>query len=170
MNIRRFRLPHWPLAALGLAAIAVAHGQVVPTTPSKFTTRTIGGGGGNGSATVGLAPAPSQAKIVRTVTYIALGESRQWKSTDGKTLVGRLIAFEDLVVESKIEGNAKPTPAAPPPMPEKPTVVREGKARLLVDNKPYEVPLDRLVEEDRQVISSVRDAAAGKKAATAGKN
>lgn len=147
---------------LALAA-AAARAQVVPATPGKFTTRTISGGGSTATASVGFVAPARPPTTVRTTTYIALGESRQWKSTDGKSLLGKLIAFEDLVVETKIESGAKPAPAPPPALPDHPTVVRDGKARLLIDTKPFEVPLERLSDEDRKLVEGIRDAVASKK-------
>ena len=142
---------------LALASAGTARSQVVPATPKKFATRSISGGGSTGSASVGLT-APKPQTTVRTTTYIALGDARQWKSTDGKSLLGKLIAFEDLVVETKLENGAKSAPAPPPAMPDKPTVVRDGKARLLIDTRPFEVPLDRLSDEDRKLVEGIQNA------------
>jgi hypothetical protein len=161
MNPRSFRILIEFALLIAVAPAGKIMGQVVPTTPTKFGTRTISGGGSTGSASVGLAPTKPQT-TVRTTTYIALGEARQWKSTDGKSLLGKLIAFEDMVVETKVENGAKPAPAPAPAMPDKPTVVRKGKARLLVDNKPFEVPLERLSEDDRKLVEGIQEAVAAK--------
>jgi hypothetical protein len=40
------------------------------------------------------------------------------------------IAFEDLVIETNPMANAKPAPAAPPAMPDKPTVIRDAHLRF----------------------------------------
>ena len=136
-----------------------AWGQSVPALPKKMENRTINGGG---TASVGVVPVKPQS-TVRTVTYIALGDVRQWKSSDGRTILGKLIAFEDLVVEIKAEPGTQPAPAAPPTLPAHPTVVREGTARLLVDKKPFVVALDRLSEEDQKLIGTISAALAAKK-------
>ena len=47
---------------------------------------------------------------------------------------------------------AAPDKNAAPAMPAKITVVRDGKARLLVNSKPYEVALDRLGEDEQNFI------------------
>jgi hypothetical protein len=157
--MKALRLPRQlgVILLLALASSRDAGGQVVPATPKKFATRSVSGGGGTGTASVGvLAPKPQPP--VRTKTYIALGDARQWKSTDGKSLLGKLIAFEDFVEETKIDGASKAAPVAPPAMPDRPTVVRDGKARLLIDNKPFEVALDRLCDEDRKLVEGIRDA------------
>ena len=138
-----------------------AHGQVAPATPKDFTSRIVGGG----TSTVGVMhPPQSQERIMRTVSHFIVGESRQWKSNDGKTLLGKLIAFEDVTVETKIAADAKPEPE-PPPMPEKLTVVKDAKARLMVDNKIYEVPLERLSEDDQKFINAIKAAIDAKAAA-----
>ena len=56
------------------------------------------------------------------------------------------------------EGNA-----APLAVPKNPTVVREGKARVLVNAKPFEIALDRLGAEERKFIEETRSALAAKK-------
>jgi hypothetical protein len=129
-------------AALGLA-------QGVPATPRKFATRSIGGHTVTGGATV--EPGKGAAKV-RHITYGVLSESRNWTSTEGKVLVGRLIAFEDMVVEFPKGAEAPPAPLPPA----HPTVLRDGKVRLLVNQKACEVLLERLVQADRDFIEQVR--------------
>lgn len=136
-----------------------ASAQVVPTTPTKFDMRRLGDASSS-SAGVSATPKPPQTTY-REVTYISLSPLRQWKSTDGKSLLGKLIAFEDFVVTTT---GAEPDPkAAAPQMPAKPTVVRDGKARLLIESKAFEVPLERLGEEERKFIEQLQTAIAGKK-------
>ena len=144
------------LPAVVLFAIAGSlplRAQAVPSTPTKFDTRGIsdtakGGGGG-----VGFTAAKPQT-TVRTITHIVLGEPRQWKMSDGKSYIGKLIAFEDIVVV----GNA-PAPAVP----KNPTVVRDGKARLFVNAKAYEVPLQNFGADERKFIEDTRAAVEAKK-------
>jgi hypothetical protein len=182
MKPRRLRAFLVLPAALLCAATGIADtpkpstGPVVPATPTNFTNTTnringtgsgtLGVSGSGGSFGINPQTKPAE-KTVRTTTYIALGESRQWKSADGKTLIGKLIAFEDLTVEVKLAPGQQPQPAAPPVMPDKPTVVREGKARLLIDSKPFEVALDRLSEEDRKLVEGIKAAVDAKPAAKA---
>ena len=136
-----------------------ASAQVVPTTPTKFDMRRLGDASSS-SAGVSATPKPPQTTY-REVTYISLSPLRQWKSTDGKSLLGKLIAFEDFVVTTT---GAAPDPKAPSPqMPTNPTVVRDGKARLLIESKAFEVPLERLGEEERKFIEQLRSAIAAKK-------
>jgi hypothetical protein len=148
------------VSALLLLGTASATAQVViPATPKKFTKRVEGGG--SASLGPGLAPsAPVPPPVTRTTTYFTLSDSRQWTSTDGKPLLAKLVAFEDIVIE--MQGNQ--APASPPSMPANPTVVRDGKARLLSGNKAYEVPLDRLSQPDRDFIEGIRSAVVAKQA------
>lgn len=161
MKTRSHSVPFLLLAMLAFAAAQPGWSQVIPTTPTKFTTRELGNRG-NSNSSVGFTPAKPQT-TTRTITHIVLGTPRQWKMTDGKFFVGKLIAFEDLVVETKVENGVAPAPAAPPVAPEKPTVVREGKARFYVDAKSYEVLLTLLGEDERKTIEQIRAAIAAKK-------
>lgn len=117
-----------------------------PSDPQRFTTRTTGG-----IASGGTSVAPPSPPKVRTTTHLVLTESRPWTNTEGKALVGRLIAFEDLVTE--VEPGA--APAKPPIPPEHPTVVKGGRVRLLVGAKACEILLDRLSVDDRKVVDEV---------------
>lgn len=143
---------------LGLALVAcvplTASGQVVPATPRKFATRGIEGGG-SASAGLDAKPAPPPQKIIKEIVYVVLSQNRNFKSTDGKTLIGRVIAFDPAPDASgKVPTPVDPAKAGPDAP--KPIVVKDGKVRLLVDKKPYEVPLDRLVEEDRQFVDELK--------------
>lgn len=134
---------------LMLASFSTATAQVVPTTPGRFKLKPFGETGSTSGVTT--MPKPVETTY-RQITYIALSQPRQWKSTDGKSLLGKLIAFEDIVVESK---KAAPDAKAEPAMPGRITVVRDGKARLLVNSKPYEVSLDRLGEDERNFVKAI---------------
>lgn len=149
------------LAALSLQSL---HAQVVPTTPTKFTKRNVGNmTDSGGSANIGLSPNTAQPKpTVREISYIALSDSRQWTSSDGKTLVGKLIAFEQ-TEQVLATGQSTANPTAPV-LPTRPTLIRQGNVRLLVQQKAFELPLDRLSQPDRDFIQNL-DSAIEKKAA-----
>ena len=139
------------LAAIMAATTATtAHAQVVPTTPKSFQKRGVGDA--FNTANVNVTPAPTPPTIIRTVTYYSLSDSRQWNSADGKALVGKLIAFEEHVVET-VKGAPEPPTPAPTALPSPPTVIRDGKVRLLVNNQPYELPLTRLSKDDQEFIN-----------------
>jgi hypothetical protein len=133
------------------------HAQVVPTTPKKFTTRSTGSQTNLENRGVSVSTPAPPPPVTTTVTYVTLSPARQWISSDGKSLLGKLLAFEDFRVQTTGK-----TTAPLPEMPKNPTVVRDGKARLLVDGKPFEVALDRLSEADRQFIEGIRVAVAKK--------
>lgn len=138
-------------AVILLASPLAAISQVVPTTPTKFSTRGVGNSADSGS--VGVATVKPQV-TTRQITHIVLGEPRQWKMIDGKSFIGKLIAFEDIVVEAQ-----KGAPAVPA----KPTLVRNGNARFLVNSKAYELPMARLGADEQKFIEETRTAIAAKK-------
>ena len=140
----------WLTFLLAAVSGTAAYSQVVPTTPNSFKIR--GSGGGSDTASAHVTPPPPAPTIIRTVTYYSLSDSRQWTSTDGKALVGKLIAFEEHVVET-VKGTPEALSPAPTALPSPPTVIRDGKVRLLVNNLPYELPLTRLTKEDQEFIN-----------------
>lgn len=125
-------------------------GQVVPAHPTKFETRDIGDASSSGIQVI--PPGGIEPKKARYVTHIVLSVSRQWMSADGKLVEGKLIAFEDLAVEA--EAGAAP-PANPAP-PAHPTVVRDGKVRLLIKQKPIELAITRLSAGDQEFIQQTQ--------------
>ena len=148
------------LLCLGALALPV-RAQVVPATPTKFGKRDVGSGAASstsvsntGSATAGVSQPKTEA-LVRTTTYIAVSPSRQWTSNDGRPLLAKLIGFEDVVTEVP-KSDAAALNAKPVMPPGKPTVLRDGKVRLLVDHKPVEVPLDRLSAADQEFVNSIK--------------
>lgn len=163
MNASPFRVCLFMLALLPLTAGAQI---VIPATPKGFTKRGTSSTTTNGgSISLGPgSPSSSSPAKVRYVMHVALSESRQWQSSDGRSLLGSLIAFEDVVAETE-----KGAPAPPFTRPAIVTVVKDNKARLLVDKKPYELPLDRLSQADRDFVEKVRDQMSRKAAAPAPK-
>lgn len=125
--------------------------------PKKYTKREVGGAVAEPGAVV---KEPGDSGRARYITHIILYDVRFWTSVEGKPLAGKLIAFEDLVVEVPAGTSAPEIPPAPP----KPTLVRDGKIRLLVERKPVEVPLAKLSWQDREFIDGIQ-AALDKKAA-----
>ena len=126
--------------------------QVTPAHPNRFTNRTTGGGTTGG---VEVLPRDGGApKTVRYVTHIVLSTNRYWTSPEGKIVEGKLIAFEDMVTEAPKGAEPPPNPAPP----ESPTVVRDGKIRLLVKNKPMLAALSRFSAADQEFVEQVRKA------------
>jgi hypothetical protein len=133
-----------------ISGLALA--QVTPAHPDRFTNRPTGGVSTGG---VEVLPKDGGApKTARYLTHIVLSTNRFWTSPDGKLVEGKLIAFEDMITEA-------PQGAAPPPdpsPPETPTVVRDGKIRLLIRNKPVLVMLSRFSAGDQEFVEQVRKA------------
>jgi hypothetical protein len=133
---------------LWMGLVTCLHAQT-PKTPTAFVPRNI-----DGSQDIQPNIAPSRTKdeiITRAVTHVVLGDQRQWASADGRTIEAKLIAFEDLVMESK-KGVA---PAMPDP-PKYPTVVRDGNIRLSVNQKPVVISLSKLSAADQDYIEKIR--------------
>lgn len=132
------------------SALAQIPANPLVKPPARNPANDLSKGGFNGGD-VGATVRPSQVKpAVQQTTYITLGESRQWTSVEGKIIVGKLIAFEQSIQKSADEN-------APPPDAARITVVRDGKARLLVKSKPVELSLERLSEPDRVFIEKIRE-------------
>ncbi|MES2469866.1 MAG: hypothetical protein V4675_21375 [Verrucomicrobiota bacterium] len=135
-------------SALLLALPAAALAQVVPTTPTKFSAKPVGAA----TATTGAAiNPPSTAPTVKHITYLTLSPLRQWTSTDGKTLMGKLIAWEETVTTGP-----SPQSASAPPVTTRPTVLKNNQVRLLIDHKAYPVPLERLDPDARKFIAELQ--------------
>ncbi len=146
-----------PSIVFGLLATLPLAAQVgVPATPKKFDTTRIGETtAASGGTSINNSTPTRPQTTVRTVTHIVLGEPRQWKMANGQSFIGKLIAFEDIVIEG--------TASAPMNVPKKPTVVRNASARFYVNSKSYEVALDKLGAEERKFIEDTAAAIAAKK-------
>lgn len=118
-------------------------------TAGAFEPRKIDGGH---SMNPSITPADSKnSTVTRTVTYCVLAAERAWTSTDDKKMQAKLIAFEDLTVEVKDGAVVKAAEA-----PAHPTVVQNEKVRFLINRKPVELPLSRLVQADQDFIEKIR--------------
>ena len=148
----------FPAAAFLLAFPGAALAQVVPTTPTKFSIKPVGSPTASTGATINRNPATTSSSI-RQVIYLTLTPLRQWNSTDGKSLMGKLIAWEETFTTTK--GSTAPTPPSSP-IATKPTVLKDNKVRFLIDQKSYEVPLDRLAAEEQKFIKDLQTAIAAK--------
>ena len=147
-------------ACLGLLGLYPVSAQFdIPgnpmVAPKKSSMRPVGGGVNTGAV---VEPGKTAVPKVRYTTHIVLYDYRMWSNTEGKPLEAGLIAFEDLVVEVP-KGSAEPVMPDPPA---NPTLIRDGKIRLLVKKKPVEVALDRLSQADREFIDQMKAALAKK--------
>lgn len=147
------------LLVLLAATVSLSAQVVLPTTGKKFETRTINGSSGSGGVSINNTTKPAAPTKTKLTSYFMLGEPRQWKSTDGRSLLGTIITFEESVIEFDAANPAAAREAvekAPPAkLPEKPTLIRDGKVRLLVNKKPVEVPLDLLSDADRTYVNDL---------------
>lgn len=142
-----------------LSAQAVTPIPVTPTTPQSFKIKPVGE-----SASAGATVAPSAVPAVKQTTYVTLGSPRQWKSADGNSRIGTLIAWEQSVLTIPVTDKNNPAAgkATPPSIAGKPTIVRDGKIRLLIERKAYEVPLDRLGSDEQDYIQKFQTSLAAK--------
>lgn len=131
---------------------------MVPTTPTKFSIKPVGNPTASTGATINRTPATTSSSI-RQVIYLTLSPLRQWNSADGKSLMGKLIAWEETVTTTT--GTTAPTPPSAP-IATKPTILKDNKVRFLIDQKSYEVPLDRLAAEEQKFIKDLQKAIAAK--------
>jgi hypothetical protein len=140
----------WSVLPLSIAAV---HAQVVvPATPGKFMPRPVGD---SVSGNVQVLPKDgAEGDKVRYTSHVVLSESRYWTSAEGKPLEAKLIAFEDMTVETA-KGAAEPVAPVPPAHP---TVIRDGKVRLLAGKTAYILSLDRLSRQDREFIQDIQAA------------
>ena len=74
-----------------------------------------------------------------------LSELREWQNASGRKLQGKLVSFEDQPDGAKA-----------------PTLVRDGKVRLLVGTKTYALPVNSLVEGDQEFVKKLGADLAGK--------
>lgn len=148
----------FPLLAVLTAYALPVVGQVVPATPSQFGKRSTGAvSESGGSSSIGLRSGGAQPQpSVRQISYIALSDSRQFTSTEGRTLIGKLIAWEQS--EQQLAPGQDPTLQPAPSLPAKPTLLRDDKVRLLIQQKPFEVALDRLSPADQAFIKQLQSA------------
>ena len=140
----------WVMVASGAAQMVLPGGSKHPAT------RPIGGGinggvdgGVNGRATITREGGQPKS---RYTTHVVLADSRTWHHLDGRSLEGKLLAFEDLVIEVPAGGAAPPAPVPPA----NPTVVRNGKVRLQVGKQIFELALTSLAQADQDFVATLR--------------
>jgi hypothetical protein len=142
--------------AMGVAQVEIPSNPMVG--PKKYETRKVGGAVDPGAKIEGIEQGGQGSRSQHYITHIILFEPRIWTSGDGRTVTATLIAFEDLHAEGLIGGPPPKMPASP----ERPTVVKDGKIRLLVNRKPMEMILTNLSVDDQEFIDRMRVAIATK--------
>ncbi|HUF63754.1 MAG TPA: hypothetical protein VMN36_16880 [Verrucomicrobiales bacterium] len=126
------------LAATGVgSAAAQTASPVTPSHPTRFETRGVGSGVG-----AGVSVSEVKRTEVKKTVFIAVSPDRQWTSTDGRTITGSLVAFEEGEVDN-----------APRPL----TLIKDGKIRVLKSGttKPPVFPITLLTEEDLSYVQAL---------------
>lgn len=136
-----------PFAILLLLSVIA---QPASAQDSKIPRRGISGGGSFGPPRINVIPQePVKGKtIVTNASYMTISPERQWKSTDGKSILASLLTFN---ADGKTAEELKTT---------KLEVIKDGKVRLLKGAKPFILPLDRLSAEDQKFVKGVAESAA----------
>lgn len=128
----------------------VTGAQVLIPGQGRNFNRRQGGDANSGGVTIVPEDGAQKAKTSYK-TFLVLADSHAWTNSDGKVIQAKLIAFEDMLGDEAKSGEKS---LAIPPV--NPTVVRGGKVRLLLNQKPVEVAIDRLVQADRDFIEKIR--------------
>ncbi len=102
----------------------------------KATNKTISGSGQFGGASITTPKASPIKKEVKKITYLAVTDDKSWINNEGKTIIGRLIAFDPGNKEKFIP----------------PTIIKDSNVRMLIGKKAYVFPLEKLREENRKEI------------------
>lgn len=139
-----------PALLLAIPGLAMAQAQTVPvtpTTPTQFEIKPVTGATAEAGATV--ASKPAAAPAIKLTTYLTLSPERPWTGPGGKILHGKLIAWEQTTT------TGPPAPIADKPITATPTVLQNGKVRLLIDRKAFTVPLDQLDLDSQKLIQDL---------------
>lgn len=106
--------------------------------------KTISGSGQFGGASISTPKPPIlyPKRKIKSITYLAITEEKEWVNSIGKTIKGRLIAF-------KQGDKIKFIP---------PTIIKDKNVRMLIGNKTYIFPLNNLNKENREQILSLKSA------------
>lgn len=107
----------------------------------KANNKTISGSGQFGGASITTPKATPLKKQTKKITYLAVTDDRAWINKEGKTIKGRLIAFDPGNKEKFIP----------------PTIIKDNNVRMLIGTKAYVFPLDKLREENRKEILNLKN-------------
>ena len=107
----------------------------------KANNKTISGSGQFGGASITTPKTAPIKKEVKKITYLAVTDDKTWINEEGKTIKGRLIAFNSGNKEKFIP----------------PTIIKDNNVRMLIGNKAYVFPLEKLREENRKEILNLKN-------------
>jgi len=131
----------YPVRPLLLVCICFTFSHTQSFGQIKANNRTISGSGQFGGASITTPKASPLRKETKKITYLAVTDDRAWVNNEGKTIKGRLIAFDPGNKEKFIP----------------PTIIKEDKIRMLIGTKAYVFPLDKLREENRKEILNLKN-------------
>ncbi|MEM7013822.1 MAG: hypothetical protein AAF585_20360 [Verrucomicrobiota bacterium] len=133
-------------ATISLQLLAPADLLMADDDPTEAGRRALGNRL-NQSGGASISAPKQQPPQVTTITYTAVSEQRQWTNTDGKQIIAHLLAFS-----APKAGETGPV-----------VVVHNGNVRFLLEGgnkKPVDYPLEKLSDEDREMIQNIAKAAA----------
>ena len=107
----------------------------------KTTNKSISGSGQFGGASITTPKASPLKKATKKITYLAVTDDKAWINTEGKTIKGRLIAFDPGNKEKFIP----------------PTIIKDNNVRMLIGTKAYVFSLEKLKEENRKEILNLKN-------------
>ncbi len=132
---------HYSLSILLVMGIYLIFSQSESIAQIKANNKTISGSGQFGGASITTPKAAPIKKEVKKITYLAVTDDKTWINEEGKTIKGRLIAFNSGNKEKFIP----------------PTIIKDNNVRMLIGNKAYVFPLEKLREENRKEILNLRN-------------
>jgi len=107
----------------------------------KANNKTISGSGQFGGASITTPKSSPLKREVKKITYLAVTDDKAWINNEGKTIKGRLIAFDPGNKEKFIP----------------PTIIKDNNVRMLIGNKAYVFPLEKLKEDNRKEILNLKN-------------
>jgi len=132
---------HYSLSILLVMGIYLIFSQSESIAQIKANNKTISGSGQFGGASITTPKAAPIKKEVKKITYLAVTDDKTWINEEGKTIKGRLIAFNSGNKEKFIP----------------PTIIKDNNVRMLIGNKAYVFPLEKLREENRKEILNLKN-------------
>jgi hypothetical protein len=132
---------HYSLSILLVMGIYLIFSQSESIAQIKANNKTISGSGQFGGASITTPKAAPIKKEVKKITYLAVTDDKTWINEEGKIIKGRLIAFNSGNKEKFIP----------------PTIIKDNNVRMLIGNKAYVFPLEKLREENRKEILNLKN-------------
>ena len=132
---------HHSLRLLPVMCLCFIFSHVDSMAQIKANNKTISGSGQFGGASITTPKASPLKREVKKITYLAVTDDKAWINNEGKTIKGRLIAFDPGNKEKFIP----------------PTIIKDNNVRMLIGKKAYVFPLEKLREENRKEILNLKN-------------